>query len=147
MNLRIHANNNNNNNYNHHHLPGSPGGDCRSCSVPASFSPRHAVSHQAFSIYNINPHKKVQRAALANRVVGANQLNSLPSHSHICTHTPNPFPNSRYSPACSHVLSSPSHIFVRASLSSRSTRHAHTRSHPFSQPFTHLFSMYRMVDI
>ena len=87
MNLRIHANNNNNNNYNHHHLPGSPGGDCRSCSVPASFSPHHAVSHQAFSIYNINPHKKVQRAALANRVVGANQLNSLPSHSHIRTHT------------------------------------------------------------
>ena len=78
---------NNNNNYNHHHLSGSPGGDCRSCSVPASFSPRHAVSHQAFSIYNINPHKKVQRVALANRVVGANQLNSLPSHSHIRTHT------------------------------------------------------------
>src|ERR1700691_1694586 len=85
MNLRIHANNNNN--YNHPQLPGSPGGDCRSCSVPASFSPHHAVSHQAFSIYNITPHKKLQRAAMANRVVGANQLNSLPSHSHIRTHT------------------------------------------------------------
>ena len=84
---RWNGENNNNYNYNHHHLPDPPGGNCRSCSVPASFSPRHAVSHQAFRIYNIKPHQKVQHAALANRVVGANQLNSPPSHSHIRTHT------------------------------------------------------------
>ena len=84
MPVLINVNNNNNNN---NHLPGPPGGNCRSCSVPALFSPRHAVSHQAFRIYNIKPHQKVQHAALANRVVGANQLNSLPSHSHVRTHT------------------------------------------------------------
>ena len=145
-------NNNNNNYYNHHHLPGPPGSNCRSCSVPALFSPRHAVSHQAFRIYNIKPHQKVQHTVLANRVVGANQLNSPPSHSHIRTHT--------LSHSHSHLetQSTPKlTIFTRTFIcaqpftfavcirqhSVRLTRHAHAHSHLFTLPF----SMHHIVNI
>jgi hypothetical protein len=43
--------------------------------------------HQAINIYNIYYHQKVQRAALANRVVGANRPNPSPSHSHSHSHS------------------------------------------------------------
>lgn len=124
------------NNNNNNHLPAPPGSNCHPCSVLALFSLCHAISHQAFSIYNINPHQKVQCIVLANHVVGENQLNSPPLHSHIHICTLNPFPNSQYSPTHSYALSSHSHIFVYASVSLCTSTWAHTfntHSHLFSQ--------------
>ena len=70
-------------------IPLPPAANVKVPAVPASFKVlTMLLVHQATYIHNINPpHQKVQRAVLANHIVGANQPNLPPSHSHSHAHT------------------------------------------------------------
>ena len=114
--------------------PWSPGGNCHSCSVPASFSPgivQSSPCHQSSGIPHLQYQTPPESAAWGigkpcfwSKSAKLTTLTLTHSHSHSITFA---FANSQYAPARLHVFVYPSIRICQHSM--HLTRHTHSHTH------------------